>query len=134
MLRIRRRRLTNRSSKKLESLTIDAMAHRDEIDHRIASSNRSAGEHSEIAFCCVDRPNPERQSVPGGCVISQVVRPTEPRQTYHDGLCIDGQCCVISKLFLKQIYGKTTIRVREIHDLSFLIGKLPRKIQERYHI
>jgi hypothetical protein len=46
MLRIRRRRLTNRSSKKLESLTIDAMAHRDEIDHRIESSNRSAGEHS----------------------------------------------------------------------------------------
>jgi hypothetical protein len=39
MLRIRRQRLTNRrptvSSEKLDSLTIDAIAHRDETDHRI---------------------------------------------------------------------------------------------------
>jgi len=32
-----------------KSLTIDAIAHRDETDHRIASSN-SAGEHSFIAI------------------------------------------------------------------------------------
>src|SRR6266851_4461384 len=38
------------SSEKLESLTTNAIAHRDETDHRIGSSGSSAGEHSLIAI------------------------------------------------------------------------------------
>src|SRR6202035_5127055 len=78
------------SIEKLESLTIHAIAHRDETDR---SSSRLAGEHSLIAIRLdVDRPNGERQSVAGGRVFTQIVRPTgTPGRHFARAFYIDGR-------------------------------------------
>src|SRR6266436_4854270 len=54
------------SSEKLESLTTDAIAHRDETDHRIVRQFGGRALH-------------------GGCVFTQVVRPTEPQAVTSPG-------------------------------------------------
>jgi hypothetical protein len=80
MLDIRRQRLTKPSDQPSQArssrvLTIEAQ--RDQTNHRIVQ--QLGRQHSLIAIrLVVDRPNGERQSVAGGCVFTQVVRPTEP--------------------------------------------------------
>jgi hypothetical protein len=72
------------SSESLESLTIDAVAHRDETDHRIV---RQLGGRALLDRNSLGRwpANGERQSVTGGCVFTQAVRPTEPQAVTSPG-------------------------------------------------
>jgi hypothetical protein len=72
------------SIEKLESLTINAIAHRDETDQRIVEplSGRALLDRNSLPRW---PGNGEREPVAGGCVLTQVVRPTKPQADTSPG-------------------------------------------------
>src|SRR5271156_1734634 len=81
-VRIRRQRLTKPADptvaiEKLDNLTIDAIAHRDETDRRIVQqlSGRALLDRNLLPRWPADG---GREPVAGGCVFAQAVRPAKP--------------------------------------------------------
>jgi hypothetical protein len=100
-----------------------------------SSSRRSAGEHSLIAIrSSVGRPTGRVDRFAGGCVFTQVVRPTKP-QAVTRGFCLDGHSGwgiqINSERYMRKIQ---IIGVVTIYNVFSLICKLPNKICNRHHI
>src|SRR3984893_1961458 len=93
------------SSEKLESLTIDAIAHRDETDHRIVQQlgGRALLDRNSLG---TGPPKAARWRA-GACLRKSSARPN-PQQTLHQtkAFCIDGRSGGTSKLIPKDTYAK----------------------------
>jgi hypothetical protein len=87
------------SSEKLDSLTIDAIAHRDEIDHRIV-------QQSQFASTLTGQ---REAAIGGGRVRVYANRPPDrtPGRHFTRAFCIDGRSGGASKLIPKDTYGKS---------------------------